>query len=155
MLKPGSYLAKYDLRDGFWSVPVHADDRHNLCIRHPSSGRLLWASRLPFGFNRSPEFFCRVTESVAEIVRKRGAGMGFHVFCFVDDFCIVGDDLEATQRGCEILEATLSELWSCSGLLINGGVRVELSIFWGASSRTSQVTEALVYQRPGWLTPER
>ena len=154
VLKPGSYLAKYDLRDGFWSVPVHADDRHNLCIRHPSSGRLLWASRLPFGFNRSPEFFCRVTESVAEIVRKRGAGMGFHVFCFVDDFCIVGDDLEATQRGCEILEATLSELELQWAPHKRRGPCRALD-FWGASSRTSQVTEALVYQRPGWLTPER
>ena len=110
VLKPGSYLAKYDLRDGFWSVPVYEGDRHNLCIRHPTSGRLLWASRLPFGFNRSPELFCRVTESVAEIVRKRGAGMGFQVFCFVDDYCVTGDDYEATKRGCEILEATLEEL---------------------------------------------
>ena len=36
--------------------------------------------------------------------------MGFHIFCFVDDYCVVGDDKASTQRGCEILEATLDEL---------------------------------------------
>jgi hypothetical protein len=31
LLKPSSRFAKYDLRDGFYLVPVHPDSRHRLC----------------------------------------------------------------------------------------------------------------------------
>ena len=42
------------------------------------------------------------TEALAEELRRRVAGMGIHVFCYEDDFLIVGDDEAATQRGSEM-----------------------------------------------------
>jgi hypothetical protein len=41
VLRPSSYMAKYDLRDGFWSVPVAESSRPHLMVRHPATGRLL------------------------------------------------------------------------------------------------------------------
>ena len=30
VIKPGSYMAKYDLRDGFWHVPVRRESQRRL-----------------------------------------------------------------------------------------------------------------------------
>ena len=109
LLKPGSRFAKYDLRDGFYAVPVHPDSRHRLVMRHPGTGRLMWCSRLPFGYLDSPRLFCSVTEALAAELRRRVAGMGIHVIVFVDDWLVIGDDEAATRRGCEMLEALLEE----------------------------------------------
>ena len=110
VVKGGSYFCKYDLRDGFFSIPVHENSRNKLVIRHPATGRLLRCRRLPFGFVDSPRLFCGLTEAVADIVRRRTAGKGVHVFVFVDDFLIVGDDREAARLGGETLEQVLHEL---------------------------------------------
>ena len=79
-------------------------------VRHPATGRLLRCTSLPFGYSKSPQHFCRVTESVAQLFRSRVAGMGIHVFVFVDDFLIVGDTKELTATGMRIFAALLREL---------------------------------------------
>ena len=109
LMKRGSRFAKYDMRDGFWSVPVHPDSRHRLVMRHPGTGRLMWCSRLPFGYLDSPRLFCSVTEALAAEFRRRVAGMGIHCIVFVDDWLVIGDDDAATRRGCEMLEALFAE----------------------------------------------
>jgi len=109
VVKPGSYFAKYDLRDGFWHVPIAASDRRRLLVRHPMNGRLMWASRLPFGYLRSPERFCLLTQSLADLFHRRHPGIGVHLYVFVDDFLVVGDDEAATRRGCQLLEELFAE----------------------------------------------
>ena len=109
-VKPGSYFCKYDLRDGFFSIPIHPDSRNRLVVRHPATGRLLRCARLPFGYIDSPRLFCGLTEAVADLVRQRMAGQGVHVYVFVDDFLIVGDSRESARKGGEALEQVLHEL---------------------------------------------
>ena len=65
---------------------------------------------MPFGYVDSPRLFCGLTEAIADIVRKRTAGQGVHVFVFVDDYLIVGDSKEAARIGGEVLEQVLFEL---------------------------------------------
>ena len=110
VLRNGSFMAKYDLRDGFWGVPVHWDSRRYLVMRHPSTGRLMWCDRLPFGFLDSPRRFCHVSEAVAQLFRKRMAGKGVHIFCYCDDYIIIGDDEEKTREGCRAFEVLCDEL---------------------------------------------
>ena len=112
VITPDSHFAKYDLRDGFWSVGVAPASRKYLMVRHPATGRLLRCTSLPFGYSRSPEHFCRVTESVAQLARKRCAdrGVQVHLFVFVDDFLLVGSDADQTRLGMHILEDLLREL---------------------------------------------
>ena len=109
-LKPSSFMAKYDLRDGFWGVPVQWESRRFLVMRHPSSGRLMWCDRLPFGFLDSPRKFCHVSEAVAQLFRKRMAGMGVYIFCYCDDYLIIGDDESCTKAGCAEFERLCAEL---------------------------------------------
>ena len=100
---------KYDLRDGFWAVPVHQDSRKRLVMRHPGTGRLVQCRRLPFGYLDSPRLFCSLSEAMASEVRRRVAGLGIHVLCFVDDYLVVGDTEELTRRGGEVFEQVMSE----------------------------------------------
>ena len=106
----GTHFAKYDLRDGFWSVPVKQESRHNLMVRHPATGELLWCRSLPFGYKLSPLIFCEITEAVGAEFRKRVAGLGIHCFVFVDDFLICGDTKELTEHGMRIFDELLKEL---------------------------------------------
>ena len=110
VVRPDSHFAKFDLRDGFWSVPVSVSSRHHLMVRHPATGRLLRCTSLPFGYAKSPQHFCRVTEAVAQLFRRRVAGMGIHVFCFVDDYLLVGDTRALTVLAMDMFMDLLSEL---------------------------------------------
>ena len=109
VIKRGSFMAKYDVRDGFWHVPVKRSARRRLLVRHPTNGRLMRATRLPFGYKRSPEHFCLVTQEMADEFHRRYPNSGVHVFVFVDDFLIVGEDEEACRRGCALFEELLAE----------------------------------------------
>ena len=109
VIKEKSFMAKYDVRDGFWHVPVKKEARRRLLVRHPTNGRLMRASRLPFGYKRSPEHFCLVTQEMADEFHRRHPSIGAHVFVFVDDFIIVGDDEAACRRGCAAFESLLAE----------------------------------------------
>ena len=110
VVKPDSHFAKFDLRDGFWSVPVAKASRHHLMVRHPATGALLRCTSLPFGYTRSPEHFCRVTEAVAQMFRQRVKGLGIHVWVFVDDYLICGDTRELTVLGMHMFMDLLAEL---------------------------------------------
>ena len=47
VVRPTSFFCKYDLRDGFFAVPVHPGSRNNLVVRHPATGRLLGVPGCP------------------------------------------------------------------------------------------------------------
>jgi hypothetical protein len=104
-VRPGSYFAKYDIRDGFWHMPIGDDSRKRLVVRHPGTGRLIWASRLPFGYLEAPRLFCALTEALMQRLRVRAAGKGIHFYVFVDDVLCVGDDEALAAEGCQMLEA--------------------------------------------------
>jgi len=112
-IKPGAYMAKFDLRDGFWHCPVSKESRRRLMMRHPGTGRLMWPNRLPFGYVDSPRLFCAMTESIAQRFRERVAGKGVQVWCFVDDFLVAGDSLEITQWAIAEFKALLGEFELC------------------------------------------
>ena len=109
-LNESSHFAKYDIRDGFWHCPVALESRKRLVVRHPGTGRLMWATRLPFGYIDSPRLFCGLTEAVVARLRKQVVGKGVHYYVFVDDILCVGDTEELTREGCRVLEAEFKEL---------------------------------------------
>ena len=75
----------------------------------------MWCSRLPFGWVESPRLFCSVTEGLAAELRRRVAGLGIHIFVYVDDWLVVGDTSQSTQLGCDMLEALLEGVWAGVG----------------------------------------
>ena len=106
----GTHFGSRDLRDGFWCTTIRRECRHHLMVSHPSTGRLLRCTSLPFGYSRSPELFCSITEGVARVFRRRVAGMGIHILSYVDDLLVFGDDREGTVHGLRVLDELLKEL---------------------------------------------
>ena len=104
VVRTSSHFAKYDIRDGFWHVPIAESSRKRLVVRHPGTGRLMWATRLPFGYLESPRIFCGLTEAIVQRLREQAKGKGIHFYVFVDDILVVGDDAELTKEGCALLE---------------------------------------------------
>ena len=45
LVRRGSHFVKYDLRDGFWAVPIKESHRNRLMMRHPVTRRLLRCAR--------------------------------------------------------------------------------------------------------------
>ena len=114
-----THFAKYDLRDGFWRVPVSLELQKRLVMRHPGNARMIWCRSLPFGFIDSPRLFCSITEAVAQEFRRRVGQKqhsgeippgGIHMWCYVDDYLIAGDNKELTRIGCQIFEELMHEL---------------------------------------------
>jgi hypothetical protein len=90
-------------------MPIAEDSKKRLVVRHPGTGRLIWASRLPFGYLEAPRLFCALTEAVIERLRKRAAGKDIHFYVFVDDVLVVGGSEELTREGCRLLEEEFAE----------------------------------------------
>ena len=109
---PDTHFAKRDLRDGFWAVPISTARRNLFVLRHPSTGRLVRATSLPFGWADSPRLFCSVTEAVAGEFRRRAADEGLDcvIHCFVDDYLLQGASLEAAQQGIDLLDDVMASL---------------------------------------------
>ena len=72
----GTHFGSRDLRDGFWCTTIRRECRHHLMVSHPSTGRLLRCTSLPFGYSRSPELFCSITEGGSSSVQTSGSRDG-------------------------------------------------------------------------------
>ena len=98
IIKPGSFLAKFDFRDGFFACHVHEADAHLMGVFHPRSGEIRVCSRLPFGLAWSPVWFCKLTEEIARILRSKGVSC----IIFVDDLLIAADTEEECRKAMDV-----------------------------------------------------
>ena len=81
--------AKFDLRRGYWHVPLDKPSRKVTCCQTPF-GRFIW-NRLPFGLKVSAELFQkRVHAAIADLPG---------IYCIADDVLIagIGDDLPTAR----------------------------------------------------------
>ena len=106
MVKPGSYMAKYDLRDFFWNLKVKRGDTGLMGVVHPGDNKTYVHERLCFGYKDSPRLACKLSEAVAVKLR----GLGVNCLVFVDDFIICEDDYETCVNSMLIMEAVLLDL---------------------------------------------
>ena len=74
-------MTKIDLKDAYFSVPIH-----------PQSQKFLWQNKafqfcsLPFGLNIAPSLFTRLMKPVAGFLRKRGV----RLLLYLNDMLIIG-----------------------------------------------------------------
>jgi len=88
VIKKGqTHFVKYDLRDGFWAIPVRPESRNCLMMRHPATGRLMRCDRLPFGFIDSPRVFCSVVMFYCPTAPRRGCSNAHHLYCSLSLRC--------------------------------------------------------------------
>ena len=59
-VEQGCYMTTIDLKDAFWNVPVHPDDRRFLAFRW--RGKVYQYRSLPFGLTSSPRILSRYSD---------------------------------------------------------------------------------------------
>ncbi|KAI8497398.1 hypothetical protein Bbelb_247040 [Branchiostoma belcheri] len=101
LVRPGDFMAKLDLKDAYFTIPVDADSRRFLTFQW--QGRFYQFQCLPFGVATAPRVFTKVLKVPVAILRRRG----FRLVVYLDDILVIGRSREACREA----------LWAAIGLL--------------------------------------
>lgn len=130
LAKPGSYMCKIDLHAAYRSVPINPENYECTGLQFQFTGddapTYLVDRRLPFGCNKGPMIFHRISQSVKRMMARRG----FHsVVVYLDDFlCVAG----SYEECCAMQHALLSLL-----------VKLGFQISWKKVTGVTNVLEFL------------
>ena len=101
MIRPGAYLASIDIKDAFYSVPIHPSHKKYL--------KFMWKAKpyqfeaMPNGYLDAMRIFAKLMKPVFSTLRK----MGFVSILYVDDTLLYGDTFAECK---ENVRATLEML---------------------------------------------
>jgi len=90
-MTPNCYMASVDLRDAYYSVPIHND--HQKYLRFCCKGRLLQFNCLPNGLACAPRLFTRILKPVYAMLGQ----MGRIDVGYIDDSYLQGENREDCQ----------------------------------------------------------
>jgi len=110
-IKPGSYLAKVDLKSAYRSVNL-CKSNYNLTglswkFAGDSHVTYLYDKKLPFGSAKAPQIFQRLSSAVCRIMKNR---YGFTVLAYLDDFLVIEENFNRCLQGMNTLLIVLREL---------------------------------------------
>ena len=108
LLRKGDYITSIDLKDAYFSVPIHISSQRFL--------RFIWGTEHytflgAFGLSSAPRIFTKLLKPVAALLRKQG----YRIIIYLDDFLLLASSKEEALR---LSEMTLSPLQSL-GFLMN------------------------------------
>ncbi|KAJ8914717.1 hypothetical protein NQ315_017427 [Exocentrus adspersus] len=108
-IQHGNYAATIDLKDAYYLVPIHKDDRKYL--RFYFNGTCYEFTCVAFGLASAPFMFTKLMKPIVRCLRDRD------VLCvnYLDDFLILGQTKEICESHLRIATTLLTSL----GLLIN------------------------------------
>lgn len=109
LLSEGYYMASVDLRDAYYTVPVHYDSRKYL--RFNWKGQLWQFRALPNGLTSAPRLFTKVLKPILASLRSSG----HLVLAYLDDTIIIGKSRAATLQA---VQATV-KIFSRLGFIIH------------------------------------
>ena len=104
LISPGDYLASVDLRDAYFTVPIHPDSRKFL--RFTWQGRLWQFQALPNGLSSAPRLFTKLLKPVLATLREQG----HIVIAYLDDTLIIAKTAEEMQAAVSATTKLLSNL---------------------------------------------
>lgn len=114
-IKPGSHIAKVDLKSAYRHIPIHPSNYGLTGIKwlfkNDTDFTYMYDAKLPFGGAKSCAVFSAITDSITRMMARKG----FTIFNYIDDILCVG----ATLDSCKLCFDTLIELLERLGLTIN------------------------------------
>ena len=87
LIRPGVYMASIDLKDAFYSVPVHKNHQAYLTFFVEEYLKFVC---MPNGYGPAMQIFTKISKIPFSILREKG----FLSVVYVDDSCLQGDDYE-------------------------------------------------------------
>jgi hypothetical protein len=118
LLRPGYWMGKVDLRDAYFTVPIHTADRKFLQFRW--GGEIWQFTCMAFGLSAAPWVFTKLIRPVTAWLRARGV----RIVAYLDDFFVCGPSVEKVRESLSDLRAILEWL----GFVINDEKSVEIPV---------------------------
>ena len=88
ILKPGDWLAKVDLKDAFFTIPIHVAHRKYLWFTF--QGKVYEFNCLPFGLSSAPWVYTNTLKPVIALLRE----LGVWLIAYIDDILILAESRE-------------------------------------------------------------
>ena len=109
LLQPGNWLAKVDLKDAFFTVPMHHQYRKYL--RFTFQGKTYQFTCLPFGLCSAPWVFTKALKPALAMLRQKGV----RLIAYMDDILLLAESKEMIHDHLEGMTYLLESL----GFIIN------------------------------------
>lgn len=109
LLTPHCFMASIDLKDAYYSIPVHQNSRKFL--RFQFNSKTFEFTCLPFGICTAPRIFTKVMKPVVAYLRKQG------IICvvYLDDILIIDQDYQTCKKKVKTTLTILQKL----GFIVN------------------------------------
>ena len=104
LIRPNMYMAKLDIKDAYYSIPIHKDDQKLLKFLH--KGTLYKFLALPNGYTEGPRKFTKVLKPPMSVLRKKGV----NVADYIDDLITMNKSQSRCYDNIAIIIKTLDEL---------------------------------------------
>ena len=85
LLKAGDWMAKIDLKDAYFMIPIAQEDREFLCFQWKD--RSYQFNCLPFGLSSAPWVFTKTTRPMVAALRE----LGLRLIIYIDDILAMAE----------------------------------------------------------------
>jgi hypothetical protein len=109
LVQPGDWLAKLDLKDAYFTVPMHLSDQELLQFRW--QGKVYQFNCLPFGLSSAPWAFTKLLKPLVAFFRERG----IRLVIYLDDILILGSSKEKLTEDVGLVRSVLESV----GFIVN------------------------------------
>ena len=109
LVNPKDWLAKVDLKDAYFAIPIHQS--HHQYLRFRFQGKCYQFQCLPFGLSSAPWVFTKTLKPALALLRE----MGVRLIAYIDDILILAESRELARSHAE----GLVYLLQCLGFKIN------------------------------------
>ena len=92
LLSGSEFFTTIDLKDAYFSIPIHAD--HHKYLRFEWNSTLFEFICLPFGLSLAPRVFAKVLKPFLASIRNKGISL----VIYLDDMAIISSSRELSSQ---------------------------------------------------------
>ena len=105
LVRPNTFMAKLDIKDAYYSIPIHQESRKMLKFIH--KGKLYQFRALPNRYTEGPRKFTKIMKPPLSCLRKRGIVLADYI---IDDLITMNKSQSRYSRDIESIIELLDSL---------------------------------------------